>query len=55
MRCDTIYLMDGGSVTESGSHAELMRARGRYYELWREQIPDAEPIHIEPESEAAGA
>jgi ATP-binding cassette subfamily B protein len=43
MRCDTIYLMDGGKITESGSHSELMRARGRYYELWREQIPDAEP------------
>jgi ATP-binding cassette subfamily B protein len=63
MRCDTIYLMDGGKITESGSHAELMRARGRYYELWREQIPDSEPAEIEnkaasaagSESEAAGA
>jgi ATP-binding cassette subfamily B protein len=41
MRCDKIYLLEDGRITESGSHAELMRARGRYFELWREQMPEA--------------
>lgn len=40
MRCDRIYLMDSGRMVEVGGHAELMDARGRYYELWREQLPD---------------
>jgi len=41
MRCDRIYLMDGGRIVEVGRNAELMNARGRYYELWREQLPEA--------------
>jgi ATP-binding cassette subfamily B protein len=40
MRCDKIYLMDAGEIVESGTHAELMGARGRYFELWREQLPE---------------
>ena len=40
MRCDKIYLMDEGKIVESGTHAELIEARGRYFELWREQLPD---------------
>jgi ATP-binding cassette subfamily B protein len=57
MRCDKIYLMDGGRITESGGHAELMRLRGRYYNLWREQLPDAPDARDAAdanESEAAG-
>jgi len=41
MRCDRIYLMDEGKIVEVGSHTELMRTKGRYYELWREQIPES--------------
>ncbi|MBZ4656813.1 MAG: lagD [Thermoanaerobacter sp.] len=39
MRSDTIYVMDKGKIVESGSHEELMRLRGKYYELWKDQIP----------------
>ena len=39
MRSDTIYVMDKGKIVESGSHGELMRLRGKYYELWKDQIP----------------
>ncbi len=34
---DRIYLMDGGKVIESGSHAELMKQNGRYAEMFRMQ------------------
>ncbi|MCL2424710.1 MAG: peptidase domain-containing ABC transporter [Oscillospiraceae bacterium] len=44
MRCDKIYLMDEGKIEEAGSHMELMDAKGRYYELWREQIPDLDGV-----------
>lgn len=39
-RCDRIYVMEEGRIIETGSHNELMDKRGRYYELWKEQLPD---------------
>ena len=36
-RCDQIVVLEGGRVVESGSHASLMRANGRYAELWGKQ------------------
>ncbi|RCX19469.1 ATP-binding cassette subfamily B protein [Anaerobacterium chartisolvens] len=40
MRCDRIYVMNNGKIVESGSHAELIGSRGRYYNLWKHQLPD---------------
>ena len=34
---DLIVVLDDGSITESGSHEELMRSRGRYARLYAEQ------------------
>ena len=34
----TIVVMDGGHIVEQGSHAELMRRRGFYYELYNSQF-----------------
>ncbi len=39
-RCDRIYVMEDGRIIETGSHKDLMDKRGRYYELWKEQLPD---------------
>ncbi len=56
---DRCLVLDGGRVVESGSHAELMRARGLYYRLMHEQehaqgaapgLPDAAPA---PEEDSA--
>ena len=32
-----IIVLDGGTVAEMGDHATLMRARGKYYELFSAQ------------------
>ncbi len=36
-RCDRIVLLEQGRIAESGSHAELLRAGGRYAALYRMQ------------------
>ena len=37
-RADLILLMEEGQIIERGSHEELMRARGMYYEMVRRQM-----------------
>ena len=32
--CDTIYVLDKGKVVESGTHEELLEAKGSYYKLY---------------------
>ena len=35
--CDRIFVFEKGSLMESGSHAELLAKKGKYYSLWRAQ------------------
>jgi ATP-binding cassette subfamily B protein len=42
MRADTIGVMDGGEIVESGSHAELVRLGGLYARSWEAQMRAAE-------------
>lgn len=35
--CDKIYVFDQGEICESGSHAQLMNHRGKYYEMYTAQ------------------
>lgn len=37
-RADRILFIDHGRIVEMGSHAELLRARGRYYQLYMQQF-----------------
>jgi ATP-binding cassette, subfamily B, bacterial len=37
-RADRILVIDDGRIAEMGSHAELIRARGRYYDLYTRQF-----------------
>jgi ATP-binding cassette subfamily B protein len=34
---DRIFVMEAGRLVESGTHAALLAARGRYFELWEKQ------------------
>jgi ABC-type multidrug transport system ATPase subunit len=48
MNADRIIVVTGGEVVEQGSHEELIRANGKYAELWSKQIfvkpKDKEPL-----------
>ncbi len=37
-RADRILVIDGGAIVEMGSHAELLRRKGRYYNLYTRQF-----------------
>ncbi|WP_293657670.1 peptidase domain-containing ABC transporter [Anaeromicrobium sp.] len=49
MKCDKIYVMDNGEIIESGSHSDLMEQKGKYYDLWKEQLPNNEVVTIQGE------
>jgi ATP-binding cassette subfamily B protein len=38
MHADQIHVLEKGCVVESGTHEELIEARGLYYAMWRQQI-----------------
>jgi len=38
MHADTIHVLERGRIVESGSHVDLVAARGLYYAMWRQQI-----------------
>lgn len=40
MRCDNIYILEKGEIKEKGNHEELLDQKGRYYKLWKEQLPE---------------
>lgn len=39
-RADRILVVENGAIVEMGKHAELLRARGRYYRLYTRQFRD---------------
>jgi len=38
MHADRIYVLERGSITESGTHIQLLDEKGLYYAMWRQQI-----------------
>lgn len=40
---DLIVAMKDGKIVETGTHRELLQARGVYYTLWRRQVGDSLP------------
>ncbi len=41
MRCDKIFVMESGKFIEQGTHKELIERKGRYYALWKDQLPES--------------
>jgi ABC-type multidrug transport system ATPase subunit len=52
MNADRIIVVTGGEIVEQGSHEALIRADGKYAELWSKQIfvkpKDKEPREDKP-------
>jgi len=38
MHADRIYVLERGRIVETGTHDDLVRARGLYYAMWRQQV-----------------
>ena len=38
--CDRILVIRGGKITESGTHRELLKLRGYYYDLYTTQFTE---------------
>lgn len=41
MHTDKIYVLEKGEVIEKGNHSELLKKKGLYFALWREQMGKA--------------
>jgi ATP-binding cassette subfamily B protein len=44
IKCDKIMYIDGGGITECGSHEELMAKKGDYYHLYTAQMEGMEAV-----------
>ena len=47
-RADRILVIENGKITESGSHSELLRKRGHYYNLYTQQFRDEQTREQDP-------
>lgn len=54
MRCDNIYILEKGEIKEKGNHKELINQKGRYYKLWKEQLPEINNIEEIQAKEVVG-
>lgn len=54
MRCDNIYILEKGEIKEKGNHKDLLDNKGRYYKLWKEQLPEISNIEKTQVKEVVG-
>jgi ATP-binding cassette, subfamily B, bacterial len=46
MHADRIYVLEKGSVIETGTHAKLLEEKGLYYAMWRQQIGERKSLSV---------
>ncbi len=44
MHADLIYVLERGKIVETGSHEDLLKQKGLYYAMWRQQIGERRDI-----------
>ncbi len=44
MHADRIYVLEKGSIIETGAHQKLIEEKGLYYAMWRQQIGERKKI-----------
>lgn len=45
MHADRIYVLEKGTIVETGSHENLINEKGLYYAMWRQQIGERKKIN----------
>ena len=45
-KADVIYMLDGGQIVEQGTHSELLRIKGKYFELVNLQGLGKTPLEV---------
>ena len=53
-KADRILVIEDGRISEQGSHAQLIRQRGHYYNLYTKQFRDERTVAAEPLLQAGG-
>ncbi len=46
MHADKIFVLEKGSIIESGKHEELLEEKGLYYAMWRQQIGEKRSLEV---------
>ncbi len=46
MHADRIYVLEKGSIVETGSHESLLAEKGLYYAMWRQQIGERKNVAV---------
>jgi ATP-binding cassette subfamily B protein len=47
MHADTIFVLERGQIVETGSHEELLKLKGLYYAMWRQQIGERQAPYVQ--------
>jgi ATP-binding cassette subfamily B protein len=45
LHADRIYVLERGTIVESGRHQELVSQKGLYFAMWRQQVGERTLVH----------